>query len=72
MSDDVPSAEERLWQLHRDADRHITAALNVVSAARTAAELLDPSVAASFEYREAVRSLRAALTAIRSVAMEWD
>lgn len=72
MSDDARSAEQRLRQFHRDAERHVTTALSVVSAAHSVAELLDPSVAVSFEYREAVRSLRAALTAIRSAEMDWD
>lgn len=60
-----------LRELHRTAEQCIDEALIAVRDAQVMAETVDPQFASGFEYHEAVRNLRAALTAVRSADLEW-
>lgn len=58
-----------LGQLQNEAEQHVEAALTAVRAAHQQATALDPDDRDLFEYGEATRALRAALTAIRSARL---
>jgi hypothetical protein len=70
--DDAHAPETALLrELHQTAERCIGEALIAVCDAHVLVETVDPQFASGFEYREAVRNLRAALTAVRSAELEW-
>lgn len=60
-----------LGELHRTAERCISEALLAVCEAQELVEAVDPQFASGFDYHEAVRNLRAAMTAVRSAELEW-
>lgn len=63
-------AMQRLRELHATADGAIVAVLDVVAEAAAVAEGLIPPMQDAFEYAEATRALRAALTAVRSALID--
>ena len=65
----IPEPTQGLGQLHATAEAGIQEALDAVREARSRLEV-HSSPAELFEYAEAERSLRAALTAVRSAAMD--
>ena len=60
-----------LRELHETAERCIGEALLAVCDAQVLVQAVDQQFASGFEYREAVRNLRAALTAVRSAELDW-
>jgi len=61
---------EALEQLHGEAEAAIESAMAATRAAGELAAGMDPPMRDAFEYGEANRSLRAALTALRSALIE--